>query len=118
MTARRPSLLPLLAAACWCLLAPAAAAPRMAGVLAGGFRIRGGFSCLGRPYGFYADPLNDCRAYHVCEPPQDPTPEDPHAVWKRCIDYQWIITRWRIEVFSINNEILYIFSQFHTAYLA
>ncbi|KAA0183690.1 hypothetical protein HAZT_HAZT006919 [Hyalella azteca] len=27
-----------------------------------------GFTCDGRPYGYYADPLNDCQIYHVCMP--------------------------------------------------
>ncbi|XP_047493374.1 U-scoloptoxin(01)-Er1a-like [Penaeus chinensis] len=44
---------------------------RMAGVLPGGFRINDGFSCDGRPYGFYSDVDNECKAYHVCEPVVD-----------------------------------------------
>ncbi|KAK7076603.1 hypothetical protein SK128_012562 [Halocaridina rubra] len=40
----------------------------MARFLPGGFRIDSGFSCQGRLYGYYADVVNDCRAYHVCEP--------------------------------------------------
>lgn len=26
------------------------------------------FHCIGRPYGYYADPNNDCKVFHVCQP--------------------------------------------------
>ncbi|KAH6929572.1 hypothetical protein HPB50_002780 [Hyalomma asiaticum] len=31
-------------------------------------RVHKPFSCEGRPYGFYADPAHECRAFHVCNP--------------------------------------------------
>ncbi|KAF2368902.1 Chitin binding domain [Trinorchestia longiramus] len=30
-----------------------------------------GFSCQGKMYGYYADPLNDCQVFHVCYPLKD-----------------------------------------------
>ncbi|KAK7067616.1 hypothetical protein SK128_008776 [Halocaridina rubra] len=30
-----------------------------------------GFSCLGRPYGYYADVANNCHLFHVCYPVND-----------------------------------------------
>ena len=27
-----------------------------------------GFDCKNLPYGYYADPANDCRIFHVCYP--------------------------------------------------
>ncbi|XP_069942294.1 U-scoloptoxin(01)-Cw1a-like [Cherax quadricarinatus] len=50
------------------LVVVVAASARMAGKLPGGFRIEPGFSCQGREYGFYADTLNRCSAYHICHP--------------------------------------------------
>ncbi|GLH07758.1 Uncharacterized protein GBIM_13186 [Gryllus bimaculatus] len=35
------------------------------------------FSCDGRGYGYYADPANACRVFHVCLPLQ--LPVDPNA---------------------------------------
>lgn len=31
-------------------------------------RVETPFSCVGRPYGFYADPAHRCRVFHVCNP--------------------------------------------------
>jgi len=30
--------------------------------------IKPGFSCEGRPYGYYADEANDCKIFHICQP--------------------------------------------------
>ncbi|XP_037092194.1 uncharacterized protein LOC119112205 [Pollicipes pollicipes] len=30
--------------------------------------IKPGFSCEGKPYGYYADMANDCRIFHICQP--------------------------------------------------
>merc|ERR1712212_1312117 len=65
-----------------CLLAVAAAVPRMkrqvstpdnfvlpsnaTAVLSS--QINYGFDCSGRQYGFYADPANNCQIFHVCLP--------------------------------------------------
>ncbi|XP_076354793.1 uncharacterized protein LOC143249205 [Tachypleus tridentatus] len=31
------------------------------------------FSCYGKPFGYYADPNNECKIYHVCRPVADNT---------------------------------------------
>nr|XP_027233057.1 uncharacterized protein LOC113824520 [Penaeus vannamei] len=40
--------------------------PSGASALLGG--ITSAFSCLDRPYGYYADQDNSCRVFHVCNP--------------------------------------------------
>lgn len=30
--------------------------------------INPGFTCEGRPYGYYADVANDCKIFHICQP--------------------------------------------------
>ncbi|KAK4319880.1 hypothetical protein Pmani_009225 [Petrolisthes manimaculis] len=41
----------------------------MAGRLPGGFGVLPTtFSCNDRPFGYYADVENDCKAFHVCQP--------------------------------------------------
>ncbi|KAG7156555.1 uncharacterized protein LOC121853471 [Homarus americanus] len=57
-----------------CLLALTTA--RMAYVLSSGYeevvgQVVQGFSCEGRPYGYYADVDNACRLFHVCVPIYD-----------------------------------------------
>ncbi|KAK3886867.1 hypothetical protein Pcinc_008980 [Petrolisthes cinctipes] len=42
---------------------------RMAGRLPGGYGVLSTtFSCNDRPFGYYADVENDCKAFHVCQP--------------------------------------------------
>ncbi|XP_042242992.1 U-scoloptoxin(01)-Cw1a-like [Homarus americanus] len=42
---------------------------RMAGMLPGGSgALQSGFSCIDRPFGYYADVENHCKAFHVCYP--------------------------------------------------
>ncbi|XP_071517645.1 U-scoloptoxin(01)-Cw1a-like [Panulirus ornatus] len=42
---------------------------RMAGVLPGGYgALSSSFSCENRPFGYYADMENDCKAFHICYP--------------------------------------------------
>lgn len=53
------------------LVVAGAASARLAGKLAGGFRISPGFSCEGRDYGYYADVENNCQLFHVCFPVTD-----------------------------------------------
>ncbi|XP_018020962.1 uncharacterized protein LOC108677271 [Hyalella azteca] len=36
-----------------------------------------GFSCAGRPYGYYADTLNNCKIFHVCYPLRGVFPNEP-----------------------------------------
>ncbi|XP_037093050.1 uncharacterized protein LOC119112868 [Pollicipes pollicipes] len=53
--------------------APAvASSPEPLGLSSGATNVLGrideSFSCEGLPYGFYADPENDCRIFHVCNP--------------------------------------------------
>ncbi|XP_068242595.1 U-scoloptoxin(01)-Cw1a-like [Palaemon carinicauda] len=44
--------------------------PSNASIVVG--NINPGFDCQGRNYGYYSDPANGCRIFHVCYPYTDP----------------------------------------------